>query len=450
MIHMQLSDAARHLNASWQGDDVGFHGLATDSRTLNQGALFVALHGPSFDGHDFIDMALNRGATAVMVDKEISPPCPSLKVADTRIALGQIVAAWRQQFSIPLVAVTGSNGKTTVKEMLAHILGQVGETLSTTGNLNNDIGLPLSLSRLGGQHRFVVLEMGANHEGEIDALTIIAAPTVALITQCAPAHLEGFGSVDAVARAKGEIFLALGDRATAVINNSDAYAEQWREMANGHDIISFAIDTPADVYAENVITGSDGCSFVLCLPDDRVEVKIQLLGRHNVMNALAAAACAHAVGVDSVHIATGLAAMQAVPGRLQCRQTPEGTCLIDDSYNANPGSLRAAIQVLSDWDGECWMVLGDMGELGDNAAQLHAEIGELARAGGVTRLYSLGDLAAEAASAFGDGARVFSDIDMLTSELKEDANDSVCILVKGSRSMHLERVVSAMTRAGDL
>ena len=465
MIRMHLSEAARVLKAKHSGRDAGFAGVSTDSRALERDNLFVALHGPHFDGHAFLDQAMQRGAAAALVDRAVETALPVMRVQDTRAGLGQLAAAWRARHTMPLVAVTGSNGKTTVKEMIAAILSQRGPLLVTQGNLNNDIGVPLTLLRLERTHRHAVIEMGANHPGEIGYLTRIARPTVALITNAGPAHLEGFGSIEGVARAKGEIYQGLSMDGIAVINSDDIYAPLWRELADAHRVITFGLvapgrpvpatlgrpcpsQAPADVRAEWRAEGS-GSALQLSTPEGATEVKLPLPGRHNVMNALAAAAAALAAGAALSDIKKGLEAMRPVHGRLERTTGIKGAELIDDTYNANPASLQAALDVLAACATRKWLVLGDMGELGEDAAALHEQAGEWARAAGVEALYATGELSRHAARTFGAGSEHFANhaalIAALTGRLERE-NGGVTILVKGSRSAHMEEVVAALGR----
>ena len=448
MIGMTLSEAAGVLGAEQIGEDVHFAGLSTDTRSLRQGNLFVALQGPSFDGHDYVGQADARGAAAAAVSRPVGGSLPLLRVADTRLALGALAADWRRRFDIPVVAITGSNGKTTVKEMVAAILHRSGRPLVTAGNFNNDIGLPLTLGRLGPEHDYAVLELGANHPGEIAALAAIAAPGIGLVNNAAPAHLEGFGDLEGVARAKGELFERLPADGVAVINADDRFAPLWRQLAGARRVISFGLEKEADV-GGRWRSEAGGSRVELCTPAGEAALRLQLAGRHNVMNALAAAAVATALGVTPAQIAAGLAALVPVDGRLQPQPGLRGLHLIDDTYNANPASLQAALEVLAGAAGERWLVLGDMGELGADSARLHRAAGEAARAAGIERLWTLGELAALAAPAFGSGAQAFEDSHALVAALQEAAGPGVTALVKGSRRMRMERVVQALadTRA---
>lgn len=448
MIRMNTTELALAVGGTAFGAETAFTGAGTDTRKLQGGELFIALRGERFDGHDFLQAARDAGARAVLVEHQDSAALPGVVVRDTRRAMGGLAAAWRGQFSQPLVAITGSNGKTTVKEMLRSILGQCGPVLSTQGNLNNDIGVPLTLFGLDTDYHYAVIEMGANHPGEIDYLTRIAQPDIAVVTQCAPAHLEGFGSIEGVARAKGEIFAALPPHGTAIINADDVYAPLWRQLAGGRRILSFGLVEPADVTAGEVeIRPAGGSRFQLQTPAGEVDIDLPLPGRHNVMNALAAAAAALGLDITAAQIAAGLGNLRAVAGRLVQVEGLAGSTVLDDTYNANPGSLAAALEVLVALPGRPWLVLGDMGELGPQAAELHAEAGRQARSVGVERLYAVGELSRHAAEAFGAGAAHFPDMEALVARLRQDIGAGVVALVKGSRSSRMERAVAALREA---
>jgi len=453
MSMLLLSQAAAAIGAELVGPDVAFDAVTTDSRAAGAGDLFVALKGERFDGHQFVATALAQGAVAALVERGaiLAPGVSALLVADTRIALGQLAAFWRSRFAIPLVAVTGSNGKTTVKEMLACILGAAltpeeaaagMDVLATRGNLNNDIGLPLTLLSLRATHRYAVIEMGMNHPGEIRYLTRIAKPDVALVNNAHAAHLEGLASVEQVARAKGEIFEGLSADGCAAINADDAYAGLWRELAGAHRIIAFGVEPGAQVTAAFKL-GGHGSELALHTPQGDCALTLQVPGMHNVRNALAAAAAAVALGIGLAAIAAGLSRFAGVKGRLQRKPGLHGAALIDDTYNANPGSVRAAIAVLAAAPGKKMLVLGDMGELGPEAEELHRQIGETAKHSGVDRLFALGDLSRFAAESFGAGGRHFERIQELLAEVENLLAPDVTLLVKGSRFMQMERVVKS-------
>ena len=446
MIRLGTREAADLLGGTLTGADVPFEGCGMDTRTLPAGALFVALPGTRVDGHDFVERARECGAAAALVSRPVATPLPVIRVVDTREALGRLAAHWRGRFRIPLVGVTGSNGKTTVKEMTAAVLRGVGPTLATEGNLNNDIGVPLTLARLGPEHRFAVVEMGANHPGEIAGLCAIARPRVGVVTHCAPAHLEGFGSVEGVARAKGELFAALPADGTAVVNADDAYAGLWIRTSAAGRRLTFGLEAVADVTGrwEPRDTGSQ---VHLVTPAGEADLRLALPGRHNVMNALAAAAVALALDVPLDAVVRGLESVRPVRGRLQVREA-RGLRVLDDTYNANPGSVAAALAVLATSPGRRWLVLGDMGELGAESAELHRRMGRLAREAGVDRLWTLGALAALAAESFVEGGRSFPSHAALAEALRTEAGPPATILVKGSRSMTMERVVEALVGGG--
>ena len=451
-----------------------FAGVCTDSRGIKAGELFIALRGEHFDGHDYVEAALAAGAAAAMVEAKWveahtkqrtkqrakgdaegeAEPLPLLVVADTRLALGQFAASWRSRFELPLIAVTGSNGKTTVKEMCAAILREQARAdgldpalavLATAGNLNNDIGMPLMLLQLNAGHHAAVIEMGMNHPGEIDTLTNIARPSVAVVTNAQRAHLAGLGSIEAVALAKGEIFAGLEDDGIAVINCDDAHAALWRELAGAHQVIGFSLDgaAAAEVTAE-VTPLAFGSRLALSTPAGAAAVELQLPGRHNATNALAATAACLAVGADLAAVVAGLAGYAGAKGRLQRQPAINGATLIDDSYNANPDSMRAAIGVLAALPGRKILVMGDMGEIGPAAAQFHDEIGGYAKSMGIDRLLAVGEQAATAVRNFDGGASHFKNVAALIESLRGLLDAQTTVLVKGSRFMKMERVVEAI------
>ncbi|HNJ07296.1 MAG TPA: UDP-N-acetylmuramoyl-tripeptide--D-alanyl-D-alanine ligase [Plasticicumulans sp.] len=440
-----LSHLATGLCAELTGHDTEVRGVSTDSRTIAPGELFVALAGPNFDGHAWVATAAARGACAALVAHPQPLDLPQLLVPDTRLALGRLGALARAAFRGPVIGLTGSNGKTTLKEMSAAILRRRARVLATRGNLNNDIGVPLTLLGLDEDHDCAVIEMGANHPGEIAYLTALVQPSVAILNNAGPCHLEGFGSLDGVARAKGEIFTGLGAQGVAILNADDCYFGYWRELVGARPALSFGLDAPADVSA--VVLDAATQRVRLSLPQrEHIEFELPLSGRHNLRNACAAAAATYALGAGAEDIAAGLASLHPVAGRLQRLAGLHGATLVNDAYNANPASLAAGLETLAAEPGEHWLVLGDMGELGAEADALHAQSGERARACGFARLYALGSRSRHAVRAFGAGGRHFDDIDSLTATLAADLAAGVAptILVKGSRSMRMERVVRAL------
>jgi len=440
---MTLSTAARVVNGSLAGADCTFTGVSTDTRTLARGDLFVAIAGPTFDGHEFLSVASEKGAAGALVSRPVHADLPCIQAEDTRLAFGRLASHWRRQFSIPVVAVTGSNGKTTVKNMIAAILSERGPTLATQGNLNNDIGVPLTLLRLRSSDRYAVIEMGMNHPGEIDYLTRLAHPTVALVNNAAAAHLAGLGSVEAVAHAKGEIFAGLSGDGVAIVNADDEHAGLWRRLAAPHRTVTFGLDNSADVSATFALDAS-GSTIQLRTPQGGISMRLSLLGRHNVANALAASAAAQAAGASLVDIQAGLEKLKSVSGRLEIKRGLNGARVLDDTYNANPGSLAAGVEVLKSAGGERVLVLGDMGELGDAAPEIHRQVGRLAKQLGIEHLYAVGPLAREAAETFGTGAQHFADHDALVAMLGKELRADMTVLVKGSRLMKMERVVAGI------
>jgi UDP-N-acetylmuramoyl-tripeptide--D-alanyl-D-alanine ligase len=452
-VRRTLAQFAHLAGGRLAGADRAYTSVVSDTRALTSGELFIALRGPNFDGNEFVAAAAAAGAAGAVVEREQPVGLAQIVVPDTQAALERAARAWRAQFTGALVGVAGSNGKTTAKEMLAAILAEAGSCLSTRGNLNNHIGVPLTLLRLTGAERFAVVEMGANRAGEVAHLVDVARPTVGLITNAGAEHLEGFGSLEGVARAEGEMVAGLDASGTAVINADDQYAALWRASTRAR-VVTFGASEPADFSASEVAAsvGSAGfaTSFRLSAPLGSAAIHLSLGGAHNVANALAAAAAAASAGAALEHIVRGLSRVRAVPGRLQFRRAVGGGWLIDDSYNANPSSVRAAIEVLATLPGRRWLVLGDMAELGAYALDEHVRLGEFARAAGLERLYATGPLAARAAGAFGAGGESCADVPALTEALRAalgSAGEDVRVLVKGSRFNRLERVVGAL--AGD-
>jgi len=444
MLNLKLSDVALWTHGALRGGDVVVRGVFTDTRAPLPGALFVALRGERFDGHDYVAAARQAGAAAALVARPLAADLPQVIVADTTLALGDLASAVRASRRARVVGITGSNGKTTVKTLLASILALHGRTHVNAGNLNNEFGLPLSLLALPEDAEYAVLEMGAGKPGDIAYLAAIARPEIGLVNNIAPAHLERMGSLEGIAETKGAMYSALPAHGVAVVNADDAFAPLFAKLAGARRVIRFGLRADADVRAETIVLHPQRAEFALIMPAGRCELTLPLPGRHNVMNGLAAAALACALDVPLAIIRRGLESASGVKGRLQRYAMSGGWTLIDDSYNANPGSTAAAIAALIDEPGEAWLVLGDMRELGAGAAQLHAEVGALARASGVERLYSVGALAAEAATAFGQGARHFADQPELISALRADVRAGVSILVKGSRGSAMERIVEAL------
>jgi UDP-N-acetylmuramoyl-tripeptide--D-alanyl-D-alanine ligase len=447
MLSLKLSDVALWTRGSLRGADVDVRGVFTDTRTPQSGALFVALKGEHFDAHEFVATAQAAGAAAALVERPIAVDLPQVVVADTMLALGDLASAVRAQRRARVVGITGSNGKTTVKTLLASILALHGKTHVNAGNLNNEIGLPLSLLALPEDAEYAVLEMGAGKPGDIAYLAAIARPEIGLVNNIAPAHLERMGTLEGIAETKGALYSALPPHGVAVINADDAFAGLFATLAGTRRSIRFGIDHAVDVRAEILESGAH-MRFALILPNARTEIALPLSGRHNVMNALAAAAVAHALDVPVATIQRGLESAPAVKGRLQRHSLPGGWTLIDDSYNANPASTEAAIAALAAEPGEAWLVLGDMRELGAQAPMLHARIGSVARAAGIARLYAVGGLAAAAAGTFGSKARYFANQAELIAALAADVHAGIRVLVKGSRGSAMDHVVRALLDGG--
>lgn len=448
MIKWQLSEFVRHAPGEVVGEDRAFTSVSTDTRSLRPGALFVALTGPNFDGHDFVAGAAERGAAAALVQRRVEAALPQILVADPLAALTAFARAWRRQFQIPVIGVTGSNGKTTTKELIGAILSQLGPCLVTRGNLNNHIGVPLMLLELNATHRYAVIEMGASAEGEIAHLCGIAEPSIGIVTNAGAAHLEGFRSLQGVANGKGEMFRSLPSHGVAVINADDAFARQWHENRGAEQVLTFGFEQHADFMAHKVDASSgDGAfkiEFELVTPQGAQPATLGLAGLHNLRNALGAAAVASAAGATLPQIVSGLAAMRAVAGRLELKPAINGAFLVDDSYNANPSSLKAGLDALRSFGGARWLVLGDMKELGDSSDELHAEVGRYARQAGVQRLLAIGPSSHFAVEAFGRGAQWFADLDALIGEARSTLAPGIAVLIKGSRANRLERVAAAL------
>ncbi len=445
---MQLSEPVKALNATLIGEDCPFSGVSIDSRTIHQGDLFIALVGERFDGHDYIAAAEAAGAAAIIISRPVDTSLPQLMVNDTRLALGLLAHYWRLRIDPTVIGITGSNGKTTVKEMTAAIFAVNASVLSTKGNLNNDYGVPLTLLALNPGHRYAVVEMGANHPGEIDYTSRLAQPDIALITNAGAAHLEGFGSIEGVARTKGELIESLSDRGVAILNHDDASLELWQSLSGQRRIITFGLSKEAEVHAEKIEYGRQkngfNCTFTLIYKEQRQAVSMALAGNHNVCNALAAAAAAIAADIELGQIAEGLATLKPVSGRLQPMKGAQESLLINDSYNANPSSFSAAFNLLAALPGESWVVMGALGELGENSRALHGEVGHEARAKGITRLFAVGDEAAESVAAFGQGATLFNSQVELIEAVSQALQPDITVLIKGSRTQRMERVVEAL------
>ena len=451
MIGFQLSEAAKVLRGELIGNDAFFSAIDTDTRKMQPGKLFVALSGENFDGHDYLDVAASNGAVGALVAREVETELPIIRVNDTLQSLGTLASVWRKKSSAKIIAVTGSNGKTTLKEMIAAILSQQNEVLATRGNFNNDIGLPLTLARLQDE-TFAVIEMGANHQGEISYLSKITQPDIAILNNAGRAHLEGFGSLEGVARAKAEILDGLNDEGIFVFNADDAFANLWRELSVGKQVLSFGVQAQADIYSPEesyqIEWQEEGfvARFEVVTPDDEFEVKIQLAGEHNRLNALAAITACHALGVTKQDMIEGFAGLAPVPGRLCPLVSQQGARLIDDSYNANPDSVLAALQVLRAAPGYQTLVLGDLGELGAGQIELHAELGRQADALGIHRLLSCGDLSGYANDEFAGESLHFSDQKALIDFLQNRLNEQDTVLVKGSRAAAMDRVIKALRK----
>ena len=443
MLKMPVKRLAELIGCMATGNGREIVGMTHDTRSLRPGNLFCALKGEHVDGHDFVARAAEAGAGAALVTRVVDVDLPQLVVGDVLTAMGQIASAWREQMPVTVIGITGSNGKTTVKEMLAAMLERSGPTLATQGNYNNEIGVPLTLSRLMAEHRFAVIEMGASSPGDIAYLCEIARPEIGILTNAAPAHLEGFGSLDGVARTKGELFESLAPSGLAVINADDAYSGLWHELASHCRTITFGTGETALVRGVmekgrvHVTTPTGEFNYLPRLP-----------GRHNMLNALAATAAAVTLDVTLSDITAALDALESIPGRLQVYRHAEGWTLIDDTYNANPASLYAGLQVLADEGGERWLVLGDMAELGNDSTKLHAEMGQAAADMGISRLFAVGEISQSSVQAFGPGATHYEHHDALILALKDSLHAGVSCLVKGSRSMHMERIVESLAGEG--
>ena len=456
MTLFTLRDAALQIPGAivFGDENVTFDRVSTDSRTAGPGDLFIAIKGDRFDAHTFLPQVAQRGIAAALVTRTPDDfNVPAIKVRDTRVALGALAHGWRKRFTIPLIAVTGSNGKTTVKEMIASILAAaVGENarLATAGNFNNDIGLPLTLFRLNETHKLAVIELGMNHPGETETLGKIAAPTVAVVNNAQREHQEFMATVEAVALEHASVIHALAANGTAVFPADDKYASIWRVAATGNPILDFALHTDAS-QTEAAVTGRlVGATLKINTPRGSLDVVLQVLGEHNARNALAATAAALAANVSLDALKRGLEAFEPVKGRLQVKRAVlkpiEGATVIDDTYNSNPDSMRAAIDVLASQPSPRVLVMGDMGEVGDQGPAFHREVGAYAAQRGIDALYALGDASIDSSKAFGPAGRHFTDITSLIAALTGAGfGPDATFLVKGSRFMQMERVVDAVT-----
>jgi len=444
MIELKLSEVAKFVGGTFEGVDKSFRGVSTDTRKIRENELFIALKGLNFNGNDFIDDAFKKGAAGCIVDYKKEKDKQNIFVEDTRIALGKLAYCWREEMSSKIIAITGSNGKTSLKELMASCISIKANSLSTEGNLNNDIGLPLMLLELNSSHEFAVLEMGANRPKEIEYLVNIANPDVVVINNASAAHLEGFVDLNGVAKAKGEILQGRVAPKYAILNYDDAYFNLWKEMAFNSKVISFGINSKAMIYPRNIKIQKEFSSFHLVLPDDSIDVRLKLPGNHNVMNACAAGAIMYSLGRPSKEIKEGLERVSSVAGRLQLMHSRSGHTIINDSYNANPTSTVAAIEYLKSMNNKKIFVFGDMKELGDNSSNMHAVIGEKVKNMGIDYIYAVGEMTKYTVREFGDNGFWFASIDELIvnlhSVMRENRNMS--ILVKGSRSMRMERVVT--------
>jgi UDP-N-acetylmuramoyl-tripeptide--D-alanyl-D-alanine ligase len=444
---LSFSQLTTVLDARLVGADCTFEGVSIDSRAIGAGQLFVALTGPRFDGHDYLDQVAAKGAVGALVEHEVpGSALPQLVVLDTRKALAQLGALNRNTFvDRPVAGITGSSGKTTVKEMLASILRTRGPVLATRGNLNNELGVPLTLLELGPEYSAAVIEMGASGVGEIAFTVSLTKPHVALITNAGTAHVGEFGGPEKIVEAKGEILEGLDSFGVAVLNKEDKAFPIWTARARGRQITSFAVaDQTADFYAQELVLDARGCpGFILCSPKGSAPVQLNLLGAHNVANALAAAAAGHAMGIELAGLVAGLNAVQPVKGRTVAQIGAHGVRVIDDTYNANPSSINAAVDILTGFAGRTVLVLGDIGELGAWAEQGHRDVGAYA-AGKVSALYAVGPLMLHAVNAFGEHAHHFATQADLITALRAEQNSQTTILIKGSRSAAMENVVAAL------
>ncbi len=430
------------------GADVAINKISIDSRTLQAGNLYLAIKGDNFDGNDFVEQAEKSGAAAVLVERNVDTPLPKIIVQDTRLALAKIAGVVRSKLALPVCAITGSNGKTTVKEMVAAILSVNGQVLSTQGNFNNDIGVPLTLLRLDNQHDFAVIEMGANHPGEIAYTGQFVQPDVSIITNVGTAHLEGFGSTERIAQAKSEIIECLPKHGIAVLNIDDPFFPFWQEVAGNRNVISFGFSPMANITASEITSSIEQNHFVtkfnLLTSKRKTLVSLRLAGKHNVLNALAATSACLSLEIPLEQIEQGLGTMKPVAGRLEPLVSGKGNIIINDTYNANPSSLEVALEVLQNCPGNPWVILGAFGELGPNSQKIHADLGQLIKSRNVVRLLAVGSDAESTVSTFGKGASFFSTQDELIEVLLGEISGNETLLIKGSRAQKMEKVTEAL------
>ncbi|WP_281546875.1 UDP-N-acetylmuramoyl-tripeptide--D-alanyl-D-alanine ligase [Pseudoalteromonas sp. PAR1] len=451
MIPMDFDWLAKVLATDYQGGNQTVKNINTDTRTLCEGEVFLALQGPNFDGHKFVAQAKEKGAIAAIVARPVNVDIVQFVVSDTRIALGQIGAAVMAQVAPKTIAITGSVGKTTVKEMCAAILSGHGEVLATKGNFNNDIGVPLTLLRLEPQHQYAVIELGANHIGEIAYTVAMTKPDVAVVCNVAESHLEGFGSLQGVATAKGEIYDGLKPDGVAIVNSDSDFADYWLEKLTDRNVKRFSTQQKLDYWAEDVVLDERArASFVLCSKQQKVPVTLALPGKHNIANALIATALTTELGVSLESVAKALAGMGEVKGRVNVLKVSDTLTVIDDTYNANVQSVKAAIDLLSDMPGRRIFALGDMGELGEEARFYHQQVGEYAKQKGIDELYSLGVLSKSASDVFEKPNRHFSNREQLLQQLQSvltESQQKTTLVVKGSRSSRMELVVADLVNS---
>ena len=460
MIKVTTQWICRVTEGSMVGGSVSIDSVSTDTRTIDTGALFIALRGGNFDGHQFVDQAIEKGAAAVIVDHKLDVDVPQIVVADTTRALGALGAAVKNQINLKTVAITGSMGKTTVKEMVAAVLSRLGDVLATAGNFNNDIGVPLTLLRLDEQHDYAVMELGANHRGEIAYTTGLVQPDVCMINNIAPAHLEGFGDIDGVARAKAEIFEHSSDDCVAVVNCDVTYSKRWLNKMADRKVVKYSIDKTkdVDVWVDNICLDEFGCAtFDLCRKangiNENILVQLNVPGQHNVANALAASCVCMSLGASLLDVSLGLAQMQPVKGRVNLIKVNDHLTIIDDTYNASVESVKAGIDLLKQTAGHTIVALGDMAELGLNARSYHEEVGIYAKEQDINHLCSLGVLSQNATEGFGENGKHFSTRAQLMPHLYQlinQASQKVTVLVKGSRSAKMEMVVAALENHYDV